>query len=103
MATPVALQHPKAMQAACVRLPEEYLVPHGKDGFRVTKPLPVGTIVFGHGACIVRCREDYDKVATALSAVTAEINRQTAITNGTTDNTSQRVAYSNFYGASITQ
>jgi biotin synthase-like enzyme len=48
-------------------------------------------------------REDYDKVATALSAVTAEINRQTAITNGTTDNTSQRVAYSNFYGASITQ
>ena len=50
------------MQAACVRLPEEYLVPHGKDGFRVTKPLPVGTIVFGHGACIVRCREDYDKV-----------------------------------------
>ena len=61
-ATPAVLKQPKAMQAACVALPADHLVPHGKDGFRVTKPLPVGTIVFGHGACIVSSDADYQKV-----------------------------------------
>lgn len=61
-ATPAVLKQPKAMQAACVALPADHLVPHGKDGFRVTKPLPVGTIVFGHGACIVNSDADYQKV-----------------------------------------
>lgn len=61
-ATPTVLKAPKAMQAACVALPEGCLVPYGKDGYRVTAPLPVGSIIFGHGACVVRSTGDYDKV-----------------------------------------
>lgn len=55
-AAPV-LKAPKAMQVACVALPEG-VTQYGKDGYR----LPGGIIVFGHGVCVVRNTADYDKV-----------------------------------------
>lgn len=56
------LKAPKAMQVACVALPEGCLRPYGKDGFEVIAPLPIGSIMFGHGVCLVRNTADYDKV-----------------------------------------
>lgn len=51
------LKAPKAMQVACVALPEG-VTQYGKDGYQ----LPGGIIVFGHGVCVVRNTADYDKV-----------------------------------------